>query len=45
MGTLWQEDSRLAVISKMERTYVALVVLLTTALFVAGIAVWRQARK
>lgn len=42
MGILWHEKSRLHIISKMERYYVALIMFLTTALFSAGLAVWRQ---
>jgi hypothetical protein len=45
MGSLWLEQSRLAVIAKMEREYVALIVLLTTSLFVAGLAVARLRNK
>ncbi len=41
MGILWTEDSRLKVISTLERYYVALIMLLTTALFSAALAVWR----
>lgn len=47
-GTMWPESSRRAVIDKMERYYVALVALVTTAIFTAGLAVWRltqQGRK
>jgi hypothetical protein len=45
MGSLWHEDSRLQIISRMEREYVALIMLLTTAVFVAAIAVWRTQTK
>jgi hypothetical protein len=45
MGSLWHEQSRSAVIGRMERYYVALIMLLTVAIFVAGLTVWRQQRK
>jgi hypothetical protein len=41
-GVLWHEDSRITVIGKLERMYVALTMLLTSAIFVAGVAVWRK---
>ena len=41
-GVLWREDSRIAISGKMERLYVALAMLLTSAIFVAGVAVWRK---
>lgn len=41
-GLLWREADRLSAISYMERLYVALAMLLTTGLFTAGLAVWRQ---
>jgi hypothetical protein len=42
LGTLWSEASRLKVISTMERYYVALIMLLTTTIFMAGLTVWRK---
>lgn len=41
-GLLWYENSRLAIAEKMEWLYAALTILLTSAIFVAGIAVWRK---
>jgi hypothetical protein len=40
-GLLWSEESRLARISRIEMEYIALAMLLTTALFTAALAVWR----
>ena len=45
MGSLWHEQSRSAVIGRMERYYIALIMLLTVAIFVAGLTVWRQQQK
>jgi TIR domain len=42
LGTLWSEESRLKVIGTMERYYVALIMLLTTTIFMAGLTVWRR---
>jgi hypothetical protein len=42
MGILWTEESRLQVISRFERYYIAFTMLLTAAIFIAGIAVWRM---
>jgi len=44
MGILWGEKSRLAIIAKMEKLYVALTMLLTSAIFISGIALWRRQR-
>ena len=41
-GVLWREESRLSMMGKLQRMYVTLTMLLTTAIFVAGIAVWRK---
>lgn len=42
LGVLWSEASRLKVIGTMERYYVALTMLLTTTIFLAGLTVWRK---
>ena len=42
-GVLWREDSRISISGKLQRLYVALTMLLTGAIFVAGLAVWRKA--
>lgn len=42
MGALWYEQSRLQIVGKMERYYTVLIMLLTTAVFAGGLAVWRQ---
>jgi len=41
-GVLWHEDSRIAIMGKLERMYVTLTMLLTSAIFAAGVAVWRK---
>ena len=42
MGILWTEESRLQVIGRLERYYVAFTMLLTAAIFIAATAVWRK---
>jgi phage terminase large subunit-like protein len=42
MGILWTEASRLQVIGRLERYYVVFTMLLTAAIFIAGMAVWRN---
>jgi hypothetical protein len=42
MGILWTEESQLQVIGRLERYYIAFTMLLTAAIFVAGVAVWRK---
>ena len=42
LGSLWSEASRLKVIGTMERYYVALIMLLTTTIFMAGLTLWRK---
>jgi hypothetical protein len=44
MGVLWTEDSRNKVIAKFEVRYVVLTILMASAVFVAGVALWRQRR-
>jgi hypothetical protein len=41
-GMLWSEESRLQVIGTLERYYVVFTMLLTAAVFMAGVAVWRK---
>ncbi|HKA43659.1 MAG TPA: hypothetical protein VKF40_16890 [Burkholderiales bacterium] len=42
LGILWSEGSRLKVVGTMERYYVALIMLLTTTIFMAGLTLWRR---
>jgi hypothetical protein len=42
MGILWTEESRLQVIGRLERYYVIFTMLLTAAIFMAAMAVWRK---
>jgi len=42
MGVLWTEQSRQGVISKLELRYIVLTIFMAGAVFVAGVALWRQ---
>lgn len=45
MGILWDEKSYVAISNKLERLYVILVMLLTTAIFIAGLAYLQKRKK